>query len=83
MERKVRDVRRLGGPSTLTLGLSLSPRHQSVSIALTRTLVGPLHVPLVPESQSWGDAPFPRSSSEGHREGAALSRLMMTGTVVV
>lgn len=79
MEMKIRDVRRLGGPSTLTLGLSLSPRHQSLSIALTRTLVGPSHVPLVPESQSWGDAPFPRSSIEGHREGAAFLSFLAAG----
>lgn len=63
---KVRDVRRSGGAATLTLELALSPRHQSLSISLIWALVGPSHVPLVPESQSWGNAPFPMSSSEGH-----------------
>lgn len=69
MEMKVRDVRRSGGASTLTLGLALSPRHQSLSTSLIWALVGPSHIPLVPESQYWGNAPFPRSSSEGHEEG--------------
>lgn len=79
MGMTVRDARRLGGASTLTLRLSLSPGHQSLSISLTWALTGPSHIPLVPESQSWGDAPFPRSSSEGHEEGAAFLSFLAAG----
>ena len=79
MGMKVRDARRLGGASTLTLGLSLSPWYQSLSISLTWALTGPSHIPLVPESQSWGDAPFPRSSGDGHEEGAAFLSFLAAG----
>ena len=33
----------------------------------------------VPESQSWGNPPFPRSSSEGHEEGAAFLSFLASG----
>ena len=79
MGMKVRDVRRSGGASTLTLGLALSPRHQSLSISFIWVLVGPSHVPLVPESQSWGNAPFPSSSSEGREEEAAFLSFLAAG----